>query len=456
MKKAQATSDVGQASIIAIFTLSLIAVLIGLSLLTTGVRESFMGRASAQSLQAFYNAQSGVEEAFHKINNDPTYAAAFDPILPSGSVHVDVTGDTSQKTIQAIGTAGKYVRKIRSVVQNTIIEPKVKYAIHAGQGGIILRNNTKVQGKNNVDGDIFSNDSIKGAKDSHKCGDKNAVCSCENAASMVVGSAYAVGNIEKLENNDSGICVTKDAYAEKFNQCFILNKAHGPSGSLSLDCEAIGGFDEKTKPDEVPLPDMNINGFKKYMERRAVIFTGNCVADPTPGNIYDCTKGTGKIGNLIITGDFNKPSNRNLTLDGPVWVKGKAIFDSNGTINLDVEIKEISQMFVVDGSIKVDSNIQFGANGSAFIFFISLFNTVNPELCADPSITLSSNNMSVLFYSYYGCVLVTANSEFHGSIIGEKVRVENNSTVEFDPALESAKFGLSKGGGWLTVSFKEE
>jgi hypothetical protein len=60
-----------------------------------------------------------------------------------------------------------------------------------------------------------------------------------------------------------------------------------------------------------------------------------------------------------------------------------------------------------------------------------------------------------LFYAKNGCVRVNSNSTFHGAILGIGIRVDNNSTVEYDPALQTAIFGLTRDGGWQTLSFEE-
>lgn len=438
----------GSSTLISVFIIGMVSLLIGFSLAKIGTTESLINRSPAQSLQALYAAESGIEDAVYRIKNGAGNGE-FDLSVAEAQAHVLISGTESEKQIISTGHYKNYIRKIEAVMQNTTIEPDFKYAIHAGQGGITLRNQTKIFGKNNTNGDIFSNGSIRGAKNDYD----TKTFECKQSSSYVDGIATAVEDIDKIEPNDSGICSSKDAYANNFNYCFIRESAHGPNNPSS-DCPYNEQWEQEDQPEEEPLPDMNIAGFKRYMDRRADIFTGDCIADGS-GASYDCTKGTNLIGDLIITGNLTKPSNVDLFINKPVWVKGNAVFNSQGIIKLPAGYQGESQMMVVDGTITVDSNVQFGAVNSAFIFFLSTYTTSESEICDDPAITLSSNSQSVLFYAVNGCVVVTANSTFHGSIIGEKVEVANNSQVEFDPALSSTGFNISGQGGWQIISYKE-
>ena len=64
----------------------------------------------------------------------------------------------------------------------------------------------------------------------------------------------------------------------------------------------------------------------------------------------------------------------------------------------------------------------------------------------------------MLFYATVGCVEVntgTAVGGFKGALLGEAIRVKNNTVIEYDPDLQTTIFGLSSTGGWQTLSFEE-
>lgn len=165
------------------------------------------------------------------------------------------------------------------------------------------------------------------------------------------------------------------------------------------------------------------------------------------------------MGLLKINGNMtiNTPSAKALYVNGPIWVTGNLIINSNsGTVSVDPDPSVTqSQIFLVEGTITSASNVTFGSSGSKFLIFLSTFlpNPVPSDLCSNPAITLSSNANSVLFYAINSCIMLTANSNFHGSVIGEKIHISNNSTIEYDPGLANAIFSYTKSGGWATVSY---
>jgi len=448
----------GQAALLSIFLLGLISLLIGVSLLKTSYDASIRGRSGVNSLKAFYSAQSGVEEAMLQIQtHDFGYPGpdSFNIAIGEGSADVNVYGSENQRTIESTGYFGKYLRRIKVIMQNTQIKPGFSNAILAGQGGVVLRNQTLVTSKDGSGGNVYSNTYIRGAKNDYipLTGD------CKNSASKIDGSAYAVEIIDKLAVTDSGVCVLKEAHSGSIDYCWVKGDVFSPLTPSPVTCPFAGLWTNEDAPLEIALPDMGVDILKNYLSSKGDVFSGNCLADGS-GSSHDCTNGTLELGNIIITGDFEKPSNIDIDISGPVWVKGNVIFNSQGTVGLTSEITEVSQIFVTDGTLISDSNVVYGSNGNAFLLFISAFDpgVDSQDVCNDgvtPAIEISSNSNSVLFYSMHGCIQINANSVFHGAILGEGIRVDNNSTVEYDPALQSTIYGLTKEGGWQALSFEE-
>lgn len=459
----------GQAAILIIFILGMVSILVGLSLAQTGFGESIMGRTETASAHAFYLANSGVEDAFYRINHG-FGEGSYDFDLENGHVDVTITSvpeKEDHKIIETTGTHQNYVRKIRVEAKNTSLLPGFAHAIHAGLGGAELRNNTVVTGMDGEPGNIFSNSFVKGAKNAYDF--KND--ECHNSASAVWGSVWAVGEIMKLAENDTGVCIMEEARAGSLVECFIKGNSYSLDDSQTPNCDSLGGWEKAEDPlDPEPLPNMGVDELEKRFkeENWGTPWPGDCVID---GGISDCSEGDNVIGDMIIQGDLIKPSNTDLYFSGPVWVEGKIILNSLGTVSPEADPKiKVSQLIVAEEQIQVDSNIIFDpyinpelaeGENKIFLLFISEYDpTVEDptltELCDDPSISLSSNTESVLFYATEGCVEITANSTFYGAILGERILVDNNSTVEYDPDLQTAIFGLTTTGGWQTISFKEE
>jgi hypothetical protein len=447
----------GFAAVLTVFVIGLCSILVGASLTFVSYQGSIMSRAEVDSSQAFYAAQAGIEEGFSQILRNATYGnpgpAGYSFAVGNADVTFSITGSDSERTIASIGSFGNHVRRISVVARNTSVHPGFLQAVHAGQGGFEMRHNTLITGKGGTTGNVYSNSYVKGAKQDFTSG----TYVCKNAASKINGSVWAVGAVERLASTDDGICVVEDIRAGSLLNCAAAGNLFGPAAPAS-GCTAKGSYTFEPAPAPLDLPDMGIGDMKDYLTGQNNIFNGNCVADGS-GSASDCTYGTGKLANQIITGNLIKPSNLTLTIAGPVWIQGNATFDSNGGVNID-PAATVSQLTVVDGRIISNSNVTFASNGTAFLLFVSTLDPgvppTDPGFCTIPAITIASNSQSVLFYAQKGCVSITSNSTFKGAVLGEKILLENNSTIEYDPALSAAVFGLTASGGWQTLSFTED
>lgn len=457
----------GFAALLIIFVLGMVSLLVASGLLITGYNESQMARTEASGTAAFYEANSGVEEALYKINHVPNYGvgspATFTVSMNSGSASIIVhDGTATQRTIDSTGTSGTYVSEIHTVVQNTSVTPGFMYAIQAGPDGFELDNNSTIQALSG-DGNIYSNGYIKGKNNG------SGLCT-SGSPSLIKGSAWAVTSIDKL-NPGTGVCVMKNAYANNLSYCNVIGNRNSPN-SPSGNCNG-GSYINSPAPTPIPLPDMGVDALKNYVISKGTTFTGDCTADGSLSS-NNCAGTSNILGNIIITGNLvvNVPSGSRLNFSGPVWVKGSITFNSHTTVGL-AAATTISQIVVSDNTINSASNVTFCTNsisclgGTAYLMFLSTYPakitptptptpSPAPEGCSNPAITIQSNSNSVLFYAPSGCVSVSANSTFQGAILGQKIVVNANSTVNYDPNLATAIFGLTQSGGWQTMSFSQQ
>lgn len=470
----------GQAAILIVFILGMVAVLISVSQLKLGSLESFRGRAAAASLQAFYAANSGIEDAMRRLVEDTTIGNTIPDVTnldidgdgisevtttvcPTGSICND-----TEKTIISVSNVKNFIRRIRVRVWNAEVKPGFLDAIHADQGGVELEGTTSIRVLSGYDGsgNVYSNSFIKGTKNDYD--DKKN--ECKKSSSAVNGSAWAVDNIGKLESSDTGVCITENAYSGSLNYCYVNGNVESPS-SPSFDCPYSGSYTIASPPDIKELPDMGIDTFKSNFTSDD--FFGDCELTGD-GSIDDCSNGTYQIGNLKINGDLTinpKDPNKEVEFTGPVWVTGDLVIKANTKVGIEKSIYDVSQLIVVDGTIESAAGVSFGINIDpsdpdtvAFLLFVSTLPSASEEddVCKENdkdniynSIRLSSNTNSVLFYAYNGCVLVNANGSFQGAILGKKVRVVTNSDIVYDPRLENAVFGLSSKIGWQISDFEE-
>lgn len=465
----------GFAALLIIFILGMVSILVASGLILTGYNESQMARSGASGTSAYYAANSGVEDAIYKLNfltgfaastatTDRTYTIPGTLIKPVVTVAHDPSS-SKQRIIDSVATIGPFVSHIHAIVKNTIVTPGFLFALQAGNGGIEMEQQSLISGASGADGDIYSRGDIKGKDNNH-----NGAGECQNSASAIAGTARARGSIDQLAGG-SGICVSKDVYADDLKFCFVTGTRNYYTQVNNANCSGIVTPANKITPTPTPidLPDMGIDSLKTTLQDHGTIWTqngGNCNADGSNGS-WDCTKGTKILKNYIIPGTLiiDPPTHQTITIEGPVWVKGDVTIKSNSSSTIP-SIKPgnvaYSQMMVVDGKITSDSGVTFGTGGGGTIFllFISTFAPAAPyaDLCDTPAMTIHSNTFSVLFYATQGCaeVITTASTAYQGALLGEKIHVNNNTNVIYDPKLQGANFATTALSGWQIASFRQD
>ncbi len=459
----------GFAALLLIFVLGMVGMLVASSLVLTGYNESQMARTGASGTSAYYVANSGIEDAIYKIRHITDYGlltVSYTIPVDHGSAAVTVSpgADAKERLIDAVGTIGPYVSRIRAVVQNTSVIPGFPYAVHAGSGGFEMENNAIVTG------DVYAMGDIMGGSSNNNC---------TGNPSMIQGVATSSGTFTTLpDGSGNGVCTSSDAYGKKFNACFIKGTAFYVQ--LPVACsnapptsDISGTIPSPIAPIPFPISDGQIDDVTKHIKQT---YTGNCyVGGPqdTPGcYTKEAVTNIPIVGGVRITGALTISSS-NIKFSGPVWVSQDMMFTSNVTIGLTADLTDISQMIVVDDRIIAKANINFipntGVSGDkVYLLPISRFDPRsvpgftgdicrkdNPDTTIN-SIYVQSNINDVLFYAPHGCLYIkgVGGGTYFGSAIGEKILL-GGGTLTYDTALVKAEFGTTRSGGWQIASFNQ-
>lgn len=438
--------DSGQAALVMVLVVGLVAVLTAnalSSVLVGGIKvETEVRKADA----AWYAAWAGVDELMYRLRAETTfpnpgvYTVSF-TLANGATVNAEIEGDELAKTVRSIGTYGGSTRKIEMQVQTPGARANFVYATQSGEGGFEMEGNTQVTGKDGTDGNVYSNGDILGASKSSG-----------NAGSRVQGSVWAVGQVSKYQNGQ-GVYVKKDASAASLIECLVGERRLSP---LAPGADCAGGTYEVTNaPSPASLSSIDVAYWKGIAESGGN-WNGNCTIGGSAGS--DCTNGTNVLGNIKIDGDLTVPQNESLTLDGTVWVNGDINFNQNNVMTVGEPWGEQTAVMIVahenapvKGKIITSSNIQFIRNSQEAGIIVISENTSKD--CDNPAIEITSNTKSVVFIANEGCINVGSNSLMAG-VLGYKVHISNNSTIEFDPSLAQGIVG-SDPNGWRVVSVKE-
>ena len=115
IKNCKLKIESGLATLPTIIILSLVIVAIGTSMMTSGFIESLMSKAIIETQEAFYLADSGINDALLKIAQKKDTSKSWG--LPtSGISEISVSGDATTRVIESTGIISGKRKKIKTTV----------------------------------------------------------------------------------------------------------------------------------------------------------------------------------------------------------------------------------------------------------------------------------------------------------------------------------------------------
>jgi len=138
-------------------------VIAGLSLVT--LMEQKISANVVHSAQAYYAAESGIEDSLYRLIKGKDYSTTNNLPVGAGNVAVTISESAGQKNILAEGQKSDRFRKLQIKLNTGGQDTSFYYGVQVGEGGLIMDNNSRVQGS------IYSNGSIQGSQGATITGD---------------------------------------------------------------------------------------------------------------------------------------------------------------------------------------------------------------------------------------------------------------------------------------------
>ena len=438
----------GQASLVLVLILGLVSIMSVLASSSLSISNVQIEDTITQTNQAWYAAWSGVDEIMYRLRYHQEFGGSYSvglTLANGATVSATVTGDSNQMVVRSSGYEGGVIKKLEVTIASSSSKASFVFAAQSGEGGFELEGNTTVTGSNGAPGNVYSNGPVLGIK-----------ANSGNAGSKILGSVWAVGSIGGLSSpNNGGVYIKNNAWANTMTACLIGGSVR--ASTPPTNCPFSGSFEISLPPLTATLSSIDA----AYWKNKALeggIWNGDCNIASSNGT--DCSDGTRVVGNKQILGNLNVPSGVNLTINGPLWVKGDVNISQNNVLYTSEDTNKNSVMIVasdpdnpaIKGRVITSSNVQFNRNSQdAGIIFISENQSMD---CANlPAIDITSNTATVVFVAIDGCINVGSNSMING-ILGKKIHIKNNSTIQYDPSLARA-IVVPDSGGWNVVNIRE-
>ncbi len=437
----------GQASYVLVLIIGLVSIMTVMASSSLSVSNVQIEDAISTTNKAWYAAWSGIDEIMYRLRSHQDFGELYSTTLtlPNGAtVSASVTGDSNQKIVHSSGYFDGVIKNLEVTIASSSSKASFLFAAQAGEGGFELEGNTTVSGNGGAPGNVYSNGPVLGVR-----------ASSGQAGSKILGSVWAVGNIGGLDSPDTGgVYILKNAWSNTMTACLVAGNVK--VSTPPTNCPYSGTLTLAPPPASVALSGVDAV-FWKNKAQEGGVWSGDCNIASTDGT--DCSGGTFTIGNKKIDGNLSIPSGINVTISGPLWVKGDINVSQNNILHTAESSGTKSIVIVasdpdnpaVKGKIVTSSNVEFTRNSfGAGLLFISE-NT--SDVCSSPAIDMTSNTATVVFVAVNGCINVGSNSLING-ILGKKIHIKNNSNISYDPSLARA-IVVPDSGGWSVVNIKE-
>lgn len=436
----------GQILIIAVVFLFVMLVLGGALFSFIGQNVNATRREFAKE-QALQLAEAGIERAVWQLNETAGgYGGESGTSLVSGAFDVEVSSlGGSRKLIKSIGYVPSKTDPIaqRELRVEVTIDTQIvsfNYGVQVGLGGLVMQNNSS------VDGNVYSNGVIDGAPGAIITGD---AISAEAAGRIfdyiqIDGSARAhqidtnvIIGTDAFGYTMNDLDVTGNVYTNTISNCTVGGDLHYTTeNSCTVTGSLVPGYPGEIDPpaQDFPITDQQITDWKTGAESGGTI-VGDYILDN-----FD----TGTLGPKKITGDLILDNGAKLTLTGPLWVVGEVHILNNAIIALDPTYGDTSETIVSDGIIDVVNNAIFQKAGTdSFILMLT-------TSTADPAFTVANNADALIAYAPFGAAVV-ANNAILREVSSYKLRLNNNSQVIYETGLASVEFNSGPGASWRYV-----
>lgn len=178
--------------------------------------------ANTNSVEAYYLAESGVEDVYYRILNNQPINTSENLDLGNNSTTTMVTNlGSDQKKIESLGDAEGHQRK-SSILISTGAGASFNYGVQVGEGGLYFNDGT-------LNGNVYSNGPIYGDSSSAINGTAISANSPDFSADQESGSGNPTANVNFGNNN-----LTQD-----IAQSFQISKA-GPLTKIVFYIKKIG------------------------------------------------------------------------------------------------------------------------------------------------------------------------------------------------------------------------
>lgn len=445
----------GQAAITAVIFMLIIMLSVFSGISGFALKEAGSAEKNFRSRVSFFTAESGIDDAVYRLKRGKNIPSSF-PIFLNGSISTTTVSDVlGTKQITSSGEFLESFRSLRSILSSG---PGAQffYGAQIGSGGLVMDNNSKIDGSGGSVGNVYSNGPIEGDNGAVITGDAVSAGSSGKIENMVVyGNAYA------HEIKSSKVCGNGyHQVIDSSSQSFIQNPSQ-PTCPSPLSPGTLFPRSSDSASEPMPIATSTIDSWKNDAAAGGTI-SGNCGTNGASGcNISD--NGTLSLGPKKITGNLVLTKKQTLIVAGTLYFQGNIDIDSTSgaTIKCDSSFGTNSCLLITDGWIHIQNNVAFQGSGAAgsYIMVVSTKKNCNGGSggsCThhNAALDLHNNATGAIFY------VPDSMANLHNGVevtqlTANKLELGNDAVARYESGLQNVHFSSGSSGGWTISEWKE-
>jgi len=406
-----------------ILILTVVFVLAG-SISLVAFNQQKISKNAVKSIQAFYAAESGIEDILQRLKINPALAGMnYNLSVGSGTTNVVLSSIIGgSRTVVSKGDFSSRTRKTSAVFHIESQKVSFCYGAQVGAGGMTMGNGSEIKGN------VFSNGSVIGK-------------------GIIDDTIIVAGNGNKIED----LTVEKNASAHTCKDSTITGTLTYVSGGSTTGCSATGGIYSQSNQilsEDLPISADQINEWKSEAASGGIVTSNVSISGEVNflGPVQIGTTGAPK--NLTLN------NNAKLSVKGTIYVTGDIVFNNGSETKLDDNsYGSLSGVILSDGKITASNGSEQKGSGETGSY-IMLLSTNSSLDSGSPAIYVGNNAAGAIFYTTSGLIYLKNNMKAK-EITGYKIQIENGAVVEYDSGLQNAQFTSGPGGSWQASDWKE-
>ena len=232
------------------------------------------------------------------------------------------------------------------------------------------------------------------------------------------GNNFQVNN-EVHANTIENLTIGRDAYYQTIINSTVAGNQHPSSAD--------------PPPKVFPISEANVTEWKSQAQ-------ANSLTTPVCGFSW----GPGKY-----TGSISLGNSCTITIKSPIWITGSLTYGNSNTLKLSSEYGSTSGLMIVDGKISLGNTNHLEGTGvdSSLLMVLT---TYDSRINNEDAVTIGNIGNTGVFYADKG-IINPGNSNQFKELTAWKIRLTNNSTINYETGLSSTLFSSGPSGSYSLV-----